>query len=77
VNLEKRIEALENTVNPARWVTIMVTQYDGEASEAFRARCEQERLAKLEDGSLKPQDKIIFVGRWHDADEIGNQVFGS
>jgi hypothetical protein len=72
MSLEKRVEAIENAVSPGQWVTLCVPSSPDK--KEFDRRCEQVRLKALESGTLKPEDKIIFVSK-DGVEHIADRLF--
>ena len=76
MSLQKRIEHLENATNPSRWITLIVAVDQVMSGAAYQNRCEAARLQAIADGRVKPNDKIFFLPRDVDADEIALRVLG-
>ena len=74
MSLEKRVEAIENAVNPARWVTLCIEMTRDDKD--WDQRCEQARLKALESGQLRPGDSIIFLAQDSNQAEIDARVLG-
>lgn len=61
MSLEKRVEAIENVVSPAQWVTLCIEMTRDDKD--WDQRCEQARLKALESGQLRPGDSIVFLAQ--------------